>query len=202
MDVHTLFDSIKPIFEAHKNDENVEFELRIGKFNCGVFDTDVGQQGFQCILDGLKQYQGWEKILTTREEVFYRESDNLRISIDENTGDEKIIKKERIKNEDFKQLRHAPYDVRFSASKEIPVEDYEGEMDMKKTKDRLSFIRKNLSIDMTICTGDVEDMDAENSSTYQVELEIIDPKKITNDDELFNVLHKVKDVFNILNTSK
>ena len=202
MDVRTLFESIKPLFEQHKNDEHVEFEFRLGKFNCGTFDTDVGKQRFELVLDGLRQYAGWERIVSINEEVFYRESDNLRISIDSTTGDEKIVKKERVHNEDFDKLRGAPYDVRFGISKETPVEDYEGEMDKKKNKYRLSFIRKNLSIDMTIINGDVEDMDTEDPNRYQIEFEIIDPKLVTDDNTLFNIIHKIKDVFNILDSNK
>jgi len=202
MDVRTLFERIKPLFEQHKNDEHVEFEFRLGKFNCGTFDTDVGKQRFELVLDGLRQYPGWEQIVSINEEVFYRESDNLRISIDSTTGDEKIVKKERVHNEDFEKLRGAPYDVRFGISKETPVEDYEGEMDKKKNKYRLSFIRKNLSIDMTIINGDVEDMDTEDPNRYQIEFEIIDPKLVTDDNTLFNIIHKIKDVFNILDSNK
>jgi len=202
MDVRTLFESIKPLFEQHKNDEHVEFEFRLGKFNCGTFDTDIGKQRFELVLDGLRQYAGWERIVSINEEVFYRESDNLRISIDSTTGDEKIVKKERVHNEDFDKLRGAPYDVRFGISKETPIEDYEGEMDKKKNKYRLSFIRKNLSIDMTIINGDVEDMDTEDPNRYQIEFEIIDPNLVTDDNTLFNIVHKIKDVFNILDSSK
>ena len=55
---------------------------------------------------------------------------------------------------------------------------------------------------MTCVTGDVEDMDMEDPNSYQVELEIINPKLVENDNCLFNILHKVKDLFNILDTSK
>ncbi len=73
---------------------------------------------------------------------------------------------------------------------------------MKKTKRRISFIRKNLSIDMTVVEGDVEDLDMEDPNSYQVELEIIDPSLVKDDNELFNILHKVKDVFNIFGTNR
>lgn len=202
MNVKSIFEKVKPIFEKYKNDEHIEFEIRIGKFNSGTFDTDVGAQEFNSILDGLRKYNGWERVVNTTEEVFYRESDNLRISIDENTSEEKIVKKLRVHNEDFKKLGNAPYDIRFGVSTETPIEDYEGEMDKKKTKRRLSFIRKNLSIDMTVVTGDMEDMDTEDPNVYQIEMEIINPKLVKDDNELFNILHKARDLFNILDTSK
>jgi hypothetical protein len=201
MDVKAIFHKVKPLFEKYKNDEHIEFEIRVGKFNAGAFDTDVGAQGFNAILDGLRKYDGWERVVNTTEEVFYRESDNLRISIDENTSEEKIVKKTRVHNEDFKKLGNAPYDIRFGISVETPVDDYEGEMDKRKTKRRLSFIRKNLSIDVTAVTGDVEDMDTEDPNVYQIEMEIINPKLVKDDNELFNILHKVKDLFNILDSS-
>ena len=153
-------------------------------------------------MKGLQNYDGWERVVTTCEEVYYQEKDNLRISIDEQTSDEKIVRKERLHNENFEKLDNSPFDIRFSVSKETPLDDYDGEMDKKKTKRRISFIRKNLSIDMTCVTGDAEDMDMEDPNSYQVELEIINPKLVENDNCLYNILHKVKDLFNILDTNK
>lgn len=202
MDVRSIFERVKPVFEQYRNEEHIEFEVRIGKFNCGTFDTNVGKAEFETILDGLKRYDGWERVVSTAEEVFYRESDNLRISIDENTSEEKIVQKDKLHKEDFDKLMNAPFDIRFGVSVETPIEDYEGDMDKKKMKRRMSFIRKNLSIDMTIVHGDVEDLDTEDPNSYQIELEIIDPKLVKDDNELFNILHKVKDLFNILNTSR
>lgn len=197
MNVQKVFETIQPIFEKYQHEEHVEFEMRLGKFNCGVFDTDVSKEKFEFMMDGLKKYDGWEKILSTNEEVYYRENDNLRISIDEDAETETIIHKEVIHKENFLKLKNTPYDLRFSVSREVPVEQYEGEMDKKKTKERTSFIRKNLSIDLTIVTGESEDMDSEESTTYQVEFEIIDPKKVEDDEKLFNIIHKVKDLFNM-----
>jgi len=202
MDVTHLFEKIKPLFEKHKLDKHIEFEFRLGKFNCGTFDTDVSKATFDFVLDGLKRYNGWERIVSVTEEVFYREQDNLRISIDTNTSDETIVRKERIHNEDFDKLKDSPFDVRFSVSRETPVEDYDGEMDKKKIKYRLSFIRKNLSIDLTIINGDIEDMDTEDPNRYQIEFEIIDPTLVKDDIELFNIVHKIKDVFNMLDSIK
>lgn len=100
-------------------------------------------------------------------------------------------------------MKGTPYDVRFSVSKEIPLpEDTARDMDKKKTKKRMSFIRKNLSIDMTICIGDSHDMDAEDPVVYQIEFEIVDPTRVQTKDEMFNIIHKIKDIFNLLDTNK
>jgi len=203
MDIHKVFDKIHDQIENHKNDEHVEIEMRLGKFNGKMFDTNVGKDNFDKVMTGLQKYNQWDQVVLSDQEVFYRERDNTRITVDDNTGDETIIKKERVKNEDFKRLKNSPYDLRISISKELPIQDLQDrEMDKKKTKTRVSFIRKNLSIDMTKCTGDMHDMDAEDPVTYQIELEIVDPTRVQTKDELFNILHKVKDVISILGNAK
>ncbi len=75
-------------------------------------------------------------------------------------------------------------------------------MDRKRTKNRVSFLRKNLSIDMTISSGDTEDMDSENDTCYQIELEIVKLDLVSTRDELFNIIHKINDLFNLLPKSK
>ena len=203
MEVHKLCDKLYPLVLKHKNEAHVELEMRIGKFNGKMFDTNVGKQTFDKVMAGLQKYMGWEKVVGTEHEVFYKENDGTRISVDEATGTEVIIRKERVKNEDFKKMKGTPYDVRFSVSKEIPLpEDTNRDMDKKKTKKRMSFIRKNLAIDMTICIGDSHDMDAEDPMVYQIEFEIIDPTRVQTKDELFNIIHKLSDVFKLLDTNK
>jgi hypothetical protein len=201
MDVHKICDVIKPIFDKYQNEEFVEMEFRLGKFNGSFFDVDVGIQNYNRILQGLKMYSGWEKVISSKMEVYYRDSDNLRISIDENTDETINVKKERVHTENFNNLKNTPYDIRFSVSKEIPLgENFEcdGDMDKKKMKERVSFVRKNLSIDVTKCTGGSDDIDDENESTYQIEFEIVFPKNVKNIDELFNFIYKIKDVFKLL----
>lgn len=201
MNVHKICDVIKPIFDKYQNEEFVEMEFRLGKFNGSFFDVDVGIQNYNRILRGLKMHSGWEKVISSKMEVYYRDSDNLRISIDENTDETINVKKERVHTENFNNIKNTPYDVRFSVSKEIPLsENFEcnGDMDKKKMKERVSFVRKNLSIDVTKCTGGTDDIDEENESTYQIEFEIVVPKNLKNIDELFNIIHKIKDVFKLL----
>lgn len=199
MNVHKVCDTIEPIFNKYKDDEHVEMEMRLGKYNGKFFDTNIGEKMYINLMKGLNKYDGWERIETSQTEVFYREKDNLRITIDESTNEETVIRKERVHVEDFKQLEGTPFDIRFCVSKELPIEhDYDSEMDCKKTKTRTSYIRKNLSIDMTSIIGGAQDMDSEDPFTYQVEFEIIKPENVEDKDTLFNIIHKIKDVFNIL----
>jgi hypothetical protein len=186
MNVRAITDTLFPIIEKHRNDEHVELEFRLGKFN-----------------GTMSKYNGWDKIIGSEQEVFYRDSDGLRISTDRASGDEEIIKKERILNQDFKQSSNVPFDIRCSVSKEIPMpEDIDREMDKKKVKQRVSFLRKNVSIDITIVTGDTHDMDAEDPMTYQIEFEIINPSAVVSKDDLFKILYKINNVFIMLNNTR
>ena len=203
MDVRHITDTLFPLVQKYKDDEYTELEFRLGKFNGTIFDTNVGKAAFDQMMVGLSKFPGWEKMVGTEHEVFYRDSDGVRISTDQATGEEVIIKKERIINHDFKHMLNTPYDIRFSVSKETPLpEDADREMDKKKTKQRLSYIRKNVSIDLTIMSGDSHDMDAEESVTYQVEFEIIVPSSVQTRDDLFKIIHKINDVFIMLNNTR
>ena len=203
MDIRHITDVLFPIIEEHRNTEHVELELRLGKFNGSMFDTNVGKYIFEKLQTGFTKYPGWDKVICEEHEVFYRNSDGLRISTDQATGDETIIKKERILNKDFKLGSATPFDLRFSVSKEIPMpEDIDRDMDMKKNKQRLSFHRKNVTIDITIVTGDAHDLDSEDPMSYQIEFEIINRSNVKSKDDLFKILHKVNDVFIMLNNSR
>jgi len=200
MDVHKLCDEIKPILDKYKNDKYVEMEFRLGKFNGTFFDTNVGKDAFYKFKEGLEIYTGWEKIVNSSCEVYYRNNHNNRLTIDQTTEEDTLICKEKVFTQDFKHLNKSPYDIRFNVSNEIPIEDTgDNQWDRNKIKERFSYIRKNLSIDMTICSGMVQDMDAEDSHTYQVEFEIIEPNKVDDIDTLFKIIHKIKDFFNMSN---
>jgi hypothetical protein len=71
-------------------------------------------------------------------------------------------------------------------------------MDRKRSKLRHSFVRKNLSIDMTISSGDSVDKDSEESASYQIELEIVKPGDVTSHNQLFNILHKITDLSKLI----
>ncbi len=203
MNVHSLTDTVFPLVDQYKDEEYIELEFRLGKFNGTMFDTNIGKSAHDYIMHGLSKYTGWDRIIASEEEVFYRSSDGVRISVDSATGDEVIVQKDRIKNHDLKHLGNVPFDIRFSISKEIPLpEDTDRDMDKKKTKKRVSFIRKNVSIDMTIVSGDSHDMDSEDPMSYQMEFEVIDATSCETKDDLFKVIHKINDVFNMLGTNR
>ena len=158
MDIKSITDKVLPQFETHKNEDDIEVEFRLGKYNGTFFDTNVGKDTFDKVLVGLRKYDGWEDVNESVCEVFYNDKNGIRITSNEETGEQKMIQKINVLKDDF---NCNPLDVRFSISREIPTWG-EYEMDRKRTKTRYSFVRKNLSIDMTISSGDTVDMDSED----------------------------------------
>lgn len=198
MDTQTIFDNVKDLIFQSKDIPGLEIEMRLGKMNGTFFDTNVGSQTFDKILEALEQFQHWEEKKSDAVEVFYYNESKKRLTWDEDNGTQECIMKKNILKKDFSDDKH-PYDVRVSVCQEIPAEKPEDEdADRMIEKYRRSFIRKNLSIDMTIISGDSQDMDDEDGKKYQVELEIIDPTKIEDEPKLFNIIHKVSDILKIL----
>ena len=194
MDTKSITEKIRDVFETHKNEEHIEVEIRLGKHNGSLFDTNVGKETFERVLKGLKKYNGWEETKTTSTDVFYDDTNGIRISSDEDTGEQIMVQKIKVVKEDFKS---EPLDVRFSISREIPTHG-SYDMDRKRSKYRHSFVRKNLSIDMTVSSGDSVDMDSEDAASYQIELEIVNPSDVGSYTDLFNILHKVNDLSKLI----
>jgi len=55
-----------------------------------------------------------------------------------------------------------------------------------------------LSIDMTRVTGNTDDPDSEDTEQYECEFEIVNPKAVTDDTVVHNILYKVFDVLKLL----
>ena len=189
-----LTDKVLAIFEAHKSEGDIEVEIRLGKHNGSLFDTNVGKDVWKNVLKGLKKYDGWESTKMTTSDVYYNDNNNVRITCDEDTGEQTMIQKIAVVKEDFKR---EPLDVRFCVAREIPTSG-EYEMDRKRTKTRHSFVRKNLSIDMTISSGDNADMDSEEEASYQIELEIVKPSDVDSIYKFQNILQKIDDLCRLI----
>ena len=194
MNIQAIIDKVLPIFEAHKNEGDIEVEIRLGKHNGSLFDTNVGKDTWKRVLKGLKKYNGWESVKMSTTDVYYSDSNNIRITSDEESGEQTMIQKISVVKEDFKC---DPLDVRFCVAREIPTSG-EYEMDRKRTKTRHSFVRKNLSIDMTISSGDNVDMDSEEEASYQIELEIIKPSEVDSVYKFQNIMQKVADLSKLI----
>jgi hypothetical protein len=188
----TLFQMTKHVFSQGK-----EIEFRLGRVNGSYFDTNVGKEAFDRILQGLQQYTQWEQVKNEHSTVYYK--DHLRVTINEETAETTNIKKIPLFKDNL-ALQGYPLDVRLAVSDEIPVPapDENECMEFSRTKKRISFVRKNLSIDMTVVSGQADDLDCEEESVYQVELEIIDTSAVKSDTDLYNLVHKVHCVQEIL----
>ncbi len=192
-----MYEPCKRIFDKYKTRPHVEVELRLGKINRSTFDTNIGKHDFNLILNGLQKYKGWEEIKQSETSVFY--TDKFRVSRDEQTDETIAVTKTKLNKQDF-NIVGTSYDCRFCVSQEKPVKynNNDTEFNMTRIKKRTSFIRKNLTIDMTIVDGgEHEDLDNEDETFYEVELEIIDVKNV-DDNKFKNILNKVENILDII----
>lgn len=193
-----MISTFAPVVQQYKARANVEIELRLGKISKGKFDTNIGRARFERIARGLHKYQGWESIKKSHTTSYIK--GDVRVVDDEDTGKTICQKKSKLKKVDH-GLKDQPLDVRLcvSTETEVPRPGGDVEFDDMRVKHRESFVRKNLSIDLTRVTGNPEDQDSEDTELYEVELEIVDPKAIADSGpELENLLHKVLDVLKLL----
>ena len=194
---YDLFHAWEPIIERHKNSDNIEIEFRFGRRNGNKFDTNVGKATFEKCLSALQRYTGWENTSHNKYTVYYFDG-GKRMQINEETDDRESHVKQRIEVNDF-QHQSLPFDVRIGVSLETPFE-YDGETATEqKTKERWSFVRKNLSIDVSKIEGDPDDRDCDDDTTFQIEMEIIKPWLLNTRDEAFNLVYKVFDLMKCVN---
>jgi len=185
-----------PIVAKYLQAPQHEIELRLGKVKRGKFDTNVGPETYQRVLCGLQQYQGWESTKISNDTIYYG-TEGRRAVMTEGADDVKRVIKKRVEVQDFQM---DPFDVRLGVSTEVPYEETADEEVFDETRQRIrhSFVRKNLSIDVSMVKGSPDDMDSEDVISYQIELEIIDPAAVKNENELHNILYKVFDIMNIV----
>jgi hypothetical protein len=193
MEAHPIYAKWAPIINAHKNNPGTEIEIRFGRSARGGFDTNVGQVAFKKVLRSLESYDGWEQTKHAKSTVYYF-AGSKRLTVDDETDEQVGHIKKRVRVDDF-VLDGKSLDVRLGVSTEEPFE-YDGEETSteQKTKERWSFVRKNLSIDMSIVKGNPDDPDSDEDTTYQIELEIIKPELVNDQDTMYNLLYKIFDL--------
>jgi hypothetical protein len=193
---------ILQFIKPHLQKNHLEIEFRLGKKNGNYFDTNVGKENFEKIYRRLSRYPHWESVNFQNTTVFYGSRKGLRVVYDEEK-DEQVacVCKYNFGNMD-QILENQPLDVRISVSIENPA-TYDVDKDVfthERKRQRTSFVRKGLSIDMSIVesssTGD--DKDAENTLSYQVEFEITEPPSGLDDVKIANHYQKVFDVLKLL----
>jgi len=186
----------------HLEKNNLEIEFRLGKKNGNYFDTNVGKENFEKIHRRLSRYPSWESVTQQNAVVFYGARKGLRVVYDEDKDEQvSCIAKYKMAHID-QTLTQRPFDVRVAVSIENPV-TYDPEKDTfvkERKRRRTSFLRKGLSIDMSIVES--AEKDSENPFEYQVELEIVEPAKGLDAVKLANHYHKVFDVLNLISSSE
>lgn len=183
------------LIRKHESTPSVEVEIRFGKMNRGSFDTNVSKETYDKVLRRLRRYDGWESIEESDTSNFYYDGgkratyDNIK---DDMTA---CVVKKRVLVDDV-SLDNELFDIRLGISTEKPCEHREDEEYTKvRNRKRVSFLRKDLRIDVTAVSGDPEDPDSENEMEYQVELELLRIPATRN--ELYNMVYKVFDVLKI-----
>jgi hypothetical protein len=165
---------------ARKDIPHLEIEFRLGrKTRNGTFDTNVGKPIFDKVYRRLSRYPSWDSVKRTKSEIYYGEKKGHRILYDQETEEQTCIMKTTIENVD-EVLQGKPLDVRISSSVETPstYDQQKDKFPFQIMRDRTSFIRKGLSIDLSVIHGSTE-LDSEDALQYRIELEIIDPSSLT-----------------------
>jgi mRNA capping enzyme, beta chain len=176
--------------KKYSGKQHIEIELRLGKLNHDMFDTNIGKDVFYKLHSVLDKYNGWTNVTHTSDEVFYWPN-GVRCIYD---GTNTIYQR---KNKIYtKNARtRGPFDVRLGIAQELPYQEQTEDAIRQVARQRTSFLRKNVKIDMTVVTGAPADMDSEETTSYQVELEVTDS---STDQLAFSAIHKVFDIMSVL----
>jgi hypothetical protein len=193
--IRTIFDTIEPTFQKFQG-PNKEFEFRLGRISQKGFNTDIGKDTFEKVLKSFQKYTEWDKTAKTTDTMYYA-PDNVRLCVNEETDQSTKMQKKNLYKKDF-TFSEAMLDIRYAVANEMPLpsEDDSVEYETIRQRQRWSFYRKNVLIDMTIVTGEPEDRDAEEDTTYQIEIELL---SVTRDkDTMYNSVHKVGDILTLM----
>ena len=184
MDIY--FEDIKRHFVKWRNHPHVEMEFRIGKNGIDFFDVNVGEVFWNDVWTKLNNYDGWESTSHHKYINTYT-TDGVRI-----TGDDRAIVKRVLHKQDFYLPRSTRWDFRMAISEEKPVPVPTNYVQkFVREKETWHFVRKNLSIDMSKVSGDITDIDMDDEYSWEIELEIVNHRKIKKWDELYNIVHKI-----------
>jgi hypothetical protein len=186
------FQFVKP----HLHKPYVEVEFRLGRRNGNIFDTNIGKTNYDKLYRRLSKYHAWDQVKKQNSIVYYGLRKGLRIVYDEDTDEQTVVYKHKIDALDI-PLEGLPVDVRIGVALETPA-SYDTEKDKfptEKKRERISFIRKGLSIDLSKIQN--IDRDSEDEFVYQLELEILKPDTCT-ECKFTNHFHKVFDVLKLI----
>lgn len=166
----------------------MELEVRIGKLRPGSthFVPGVTRESFSAITELLRSNEGWEEFRHIKQTDYYKSvrGSSVRLSLDDNTGAETMIRKRKLAQRTF-SMEGCAYDVRVSMSAEedpgVTMEEFGDECQDSREKERVSYRHRNKygmtwSFDATVVKpGPEEHKDPDEDAgaiIYEMELEV------------------------------
>lgn len=194
--VHTRFWSDP--YSKNLRLDHVEIEVRLGRNQPRRFDACVSKRSFAQLNESLQQYTLWDDVKREMSSVAYFESRDESLRAVSNADGTTYISKQRIFTSDY-TIANTAYDFRIAASVEMPVSDRPciARSTRRVTRDRVSYSLGLWRYDLTEVTEE------DGTSSYQVELELINPLGVQISgpdatDVAKQLLCKLRDIFNVL----
>lgn len=173
-------EKLSEIISENKKKENLEIEVRIGQIQHDGFNPGLNSKEFyDKIKTTLDTCKIWKKVINNKTEELC--SNGIRRTLTYNgkkVMKHQCIRKEKILTTDL-SYSGTPYDLRISASKEIPVEDkIKTGTGILRKKNRFSYYHEDYRIDLTI----VEQIENGVSCiNYELEVELLNIKNEISD---------------------
>jgi len=184
---------------AQYNDNTVELESRFGKLTQGGFKPGVTKEVFNRIRDHFEQRA---QVIETRTTDYIGKNIRKTVTVPTVGSPQTIwITKNRLWSEDDPN-----YGIRYSMSREIPihpVDNFVPETIREKNRYSYSVYKNMVRVDMTVVNmiQGVQGKTKEDSTTYEVEIELIDPKGIESFDKTTNIiLYRLLDTIVLYNS--
>lgn len=168
------------IRESYVRDKNLELEAKFGSFSKGRFESSLDRQTFNRVKAYFDRMAKSVDSKTT-DYIMGR----VRKSVDENSNTA-WMSKERQFNEDIRD-----YNLRISMSRETPSPPITSHFspDIIREKSRASYLvfGNTVRIDITLVNSTFLKDRGESETTYEVEVELVDPKSLDNFEKAINV---------------
>jgi hypothetical protein len=182
---------------------NVEIEARLGSINLNKFDSSVDETIWNRILNVLGAWNGWEKVETTKKEIYINDSikKNYRTVVN-SCGDDIFEKKEKLVNNNY-SCKNSPWDVRFSVSQEFKLStkivlNPDHPSTLTRIKTTKSFYHKFWRYDLSVITQKINNCE---KKLYELEIELWNMKDAIKAQPIYlakDLICKIQDIINIV----
>jgi hypothetical protein len=178
---------LSKLIEKYKLTENIEIEIRIGRYEDNKFTSGLNSEEFyKKIYNCLKTYKKWINVEYSKSKEY--------INNNYKKVNKVITKKTKLEIHDFNFIG-TPYDFRICVSKEEAVNNSNFKSDFIRNKSRYSFVYKECKFDLTKVEEEYDDEVLENE---EFEIELINLNSQTSDKyRAHSALLKIFDIINI-----